>query len=584
MKLANRIFVSFFGVILVSVGVSAVTGAILISNAVRSEAMARVDLGLKEARAEIQSNLDALVLSARIHAQGLEQDLEGPVSPDIVSLVPGELSQFLRDHGVLSTGVPSGFLLLSAEELRRLGYRTTALQARATCSDGGLLCQFAIASGRRGTALVIQVLSGNEALVRRLQESLFGVETYGNKPFGTVTLFCRDVRVATTVIGPGGEVAIGTRVSGEVRDKVLERGETWLRRAFVVDEWYLSAYEPIRNPSGENIGILYVGVLEGKYTDLRNRTVGVLSALIVPMLGLAVVAAFLIARGIVRPLSGIVREAGRVGQGEFDGRMRLESLDREIRILAEAFHRMQEALKERERKLRQQNRDLDEANRDYQELLSFVTHELNNSIGSLLLNMSVLAEEVEGRMDADSRALVEQILRDVERFRDMVRNYLNLSRLEKGTLRYRPQDVDLRRRVVEPVLERLKRWIHHRGFELLWEWPEEVIVYGDPDLLDIVYSNFVVNALKYGREWIRFSAREERGSWVLGVANGGPPIPAEKIPLLFQKFSRLVKSDDGAGLGLYLVHRIVERHGGEAWCESDERQGTVFRIRIPHPA
>ena len=583
MKLANRIFISFFGIILLSVLVSAVTGAILISKAVRSEAIARVDLGLKEARSEIQNKLGSLSVSARIFAQGLEEQLEVPEAPDIVALYAEGLPQFLRDQGLDASGDQHGFLLLSSEELAQLGYRMSADQALATCADGRLLCQFAAAGGSRGTALVVRVLNGNEALVRELQGNLFGLEMYRDKPFGTVTIFCRDVRVATTVLGPGGRIAIGTRVSEEVREKVLERGETWLRRALVVDEWYLSAYEPIRDPGGRNIGILYVGVLERKYTDLRNRTIGVLSALIVPMLGLVLLAVFFIARGIVRPLSRIVRAAGRVGKGVFDGQVGSETADREIRILADAFHRMQQALKEREGKLKQRNRELDEANRDYQELLSFVTHELNNSIGSLLLNMSLLAEDADEHMDPDSRSLVDQVLRDVERFRDMVRNYLNLSRLEKGTLRYQPEDFDLRQRVIDPVVQRLQRWIRHRGFELSWDWPAQAVVHGDADLLDIVYSNFVVNALKYGRDWIRFTARREEQHWVLGVGNGGAPIPAEKIPLLFQKFSRLVQSDDGAGLGLYLVRRIVERHGGEVWCESGQARGTEFSMRIPAP-
>jgi len=580
-RLANRIFISFFGIILLSVAVSTIIGAVLISDAVRSEAMARVELGLKDARSEIQATLDSLSVSARIYAQGLESELEAPESPDFVSLHPGELPGFLRDHGLQGAPAQTGFLLLAPGELQQLGYGARPDQLRGACADGSLLCQFATATGRRGTAMAVQVLSGNEALVRGLQESLFGTQAYAGKPFGTVTVFCRDVRVATTVVGPEGELAIGTRVSEEVREKVLERGETWLRRAFVVDSWYLSAYEPLRNPAGRNIGILYVGVLERKYTDLRNRAMGFLSALIVPMLGMALLVVFLVARGLVRPLSRMVQTADRVGKGEFDSPVGPAAGDREIRMLTEAFHRMQQALKERERRLKERARELDEANRDYQELLSFVTHELNNSIGSLLLNLSLLAEDAGQRMDPDSRSLVNQVLRDVERFRDMVRNYLNLSRLEKGTLRYRPESFDLRRRVLQPVLDRLQRWIDHRGFEVLWEWPGEVVVYGDPDLLDIVYSNFLVNALKYGREWIRFTARREESSWVLGVGNGGEPIPGEKIPLLFRKFSRLVRSDDGAGLGLYLVRRILERHEGEVWCESGEERGTFFYARVP---
>ncbi len=100
-----------------------------------------------------------------------------------------------------------------------------------------------------------------------------------------------------------------------------------------------------------------------------------------------------------------------------------------------------------------------------------------------------------------------------------------------------------------------------------------MIVSAGAALLDIVFSNFIVNALKYGKDWIVFSARREGESWIIGVGNGGAPIPGEKIPLLFQKFSRLVGSSDGAGLGLYLVRRIAERHDGSVWCESETPAG-----------
>jgi len=188
-----------------------------------------------------------------------------------------------------------------------------------------------------------------------------------------------------------------------------------------------------------------------------------------------------------------------------------------------------------------------------------------------------------GELSGEQREVANLVLRDIERFRDMVKNYLNLSRLEKGTLRFNPTSIDVRSQVVEPVLERLSRWIRHRGVGIRWDWNGKAVVYGDSDLLGICYGNLIVNALKYGKEWIRFSAQPEAGGgwWVLGVANGGPPIPREKIDLLFRKFSRLVNSDDGAGLGLYLVREIIHRHGGEVWCESDEEEGTRFLMRLP---
>jgi signal transduction histidine kinase len=186
----------------------------------------------------------------------------------------------------------------------------------------------------------------------------------------------------------------------------------------------------------------------------------------------------------------------------------------------------------------------------------------------LMLNVALLAEDTEESLAVEDREILDQVVRDVERFRDMVRNYLNLSRLEKGTLHYHPEIVDVRQNVIEPLLERLHRWIAHSRFDIRWNWPESVKVFADAALLDIVFSNFIVNALKYGTDWLEFSAQREGERWILAVANGGTPIPAEKIPLLFKKFSRLVGSSDGAGLGLYLVQKIVEQHGGEVWCES----------------
>jgi two-component system NtrC family sensor kinase len=581
MRLGNRIALSFFAVILVATLASTLTGALLLSQALRGEALTRVQLNLKGARVRLAGELELLAVTVDLQAKGLAGRIAAPHPAEVSLLFPGLLPDALARKGLYGVGEEKGFLRFSLRELADLGVDTTRLARLPLSGDGELLCLFAARRGQAGHAVVLSMLNGNERLVRSMQENLFSSELYGTKPFGTVTVFCGDTRVATTVLGPDGKVATGTQVSPEVRRQVLEEGQTWLGRAFVVDEWYLSAYEPIRDPRGERIGILYVGVLEQKYQDIRTRSVYFLAALIVPILGLALVFGFFIVRGISRPLSRLVEASGQIASGNLDLPLAPLPAPHEIQVLSEAYTAMQGAIRDREKLLRTQNQELEQANRDYQELLSFVTHELNNSVGSLLLNVSLLEEEASGKIPRELDELVDQVLRDVERFRDMVKNYLNLSRLEKGTLRFSPARFDVRSRVIEPAVERMGRWMEHRHFQVLWDWPERVEVTADADLLDICYSNFVVNALKYGRDWIRFSARREGETWLLGVANGGTPIPAEKIPLLFRKFSRLVRSSDGAGLGLYLVRRILERHGGEVWCESSPEIGTRFVMKLP---
>ena len=581
MRLGNRIFLSFFAVILVATLASTLTGALLLSQALRGEALTRVQLNLKGARVRLAGELELLAVTVDLQAKGLAGRITAPHPAEVSLLFPGLLPDALARKGLYGVGEEKGFLRFSLRELADLGVDTTRLARLPLSGDGELLCLFAARRGQAGHAVVLSMLNGNERLVRSMQENLFSSELYGAKPFGTVTVFCGDTRVATTVLGPDGKIATGTQVSPEVRRQVLEQGQTWLGRAFVVDEWYLSAYEPIRDPRGERIGILYVGVLEQKYQDIRTRSVYFLAALIVPILGLALVFGFFIVRGISRPLSRLVEASGQIASGNLALPLTHLPAPHEIQVLSDAYTAMQGAIRDRENLLRTQNQELEQGNRDYQELLSFVTHELNNSVGSLLLNVSLLEEEASGKIPRELDELVDQVLRDVERFRDMVKNYLNLSRLEKGTLRFNPDRFDVRSRVIEPAVERMGRWMEHRRFQVLWDWPERVEVTADADLLDICYSNFVVNALKYGRDWIRFSARRDGESWLLGVANGGTPIPAEKIPLLFRKFSRLVRSSDGAGLGLYLVRRILERHGGEGWCESSPEIGTRFVMKLP---
>ncbi|GAH96509.1 unnamed protein product, partial [marine sediment metagenome] len=114
------------------------------------------------------------------------------------------------------------------------------------------------------------LLNRNYRLVDYVRDMVFEEKEYKGKPFGTVTIFQWDVRITTNVKEKDGSRAIGTRVSREVYEKVLENGKTWLDRAFVVNSWYISAYEPIYAPTNKIIGMLYAGVLEDKYVDIKN--------------------------------------------------------------------------------------------------------------------------------------------------------------------------------------------------------------------------------------------------------------------------------------------------------------------------
>lgn len=115
------------------------------------------------------------------------------------------------------------------------------------------------------------LLNRNYEIVDKVKDIVFKGEKYKGKEIGTVTIFQHDLRVSTNVADESGQRAIGTRVSQEVAQTVLKNGQPWIGRAFVVNHWYFAAYQPIRDIENRIIGMLYVGMLEKPYIDLRNN-------------------------------------------------------------------------------------------------------------------------------------------------------------------------------------------------------------------------------------------------------------------------------------------------------------------------
>ena len=117
------------------------------------------------------------------------------------------------------------------------------------------------------------LLNRDYEIVDQIKNIVFKDAKYKKKEIGTATIFLRDVRVSTNVFDKEGNRAIGTRVSAEVFDQVLEKGLPWIQRAFVVDDWYITAYEPIRDVEDRIVGILYVGMLESKYALMKEKLI-----------------------------------------------------------------------------------------------------------------------------------------------------------------------------------------------------------------------------------------------------------------------------------------------------------------------
>jgi two-component system NtrC family sensor kinase len=117
------------------------------------------------------------------------------------------------------------------------------------------------------------LLNRNYEIVDQIKNIVFKDATYKGKEIGTATIFMGDLRISTNVLDKEGNRAIGTRVMKEVYGQVFEKGIPWIQRAFVVDDWYITAYEPIRDIQENIVGILYVGMLESKYALMKEKLI-----------------------------------------------------------------------------------------------------------------------------------------------------------------------------------------------------------------------------------------------------------------------------------------------------------------------
>jgi two-component system NtrC family sensor kinase len=153
---------------------------------------------------------------------------------------------------------------------------------------------------------VIGVLTGgvllnrNYEIVDRIKNIVFKDAQYKGKEIGTATIFLGDLRISTNVMDKEGNRAIGTRVSREVYEQVLGEGLPWIQRAFVVDEWYITAYEPIRDVQDKIIGMLYVGMLESKYALMKERLILLFFFFSMSGMLIALTVSFILSYGMLR--------------------------------------------------------------------------------------------------------------------------------------------------------------------------------------------------------------------------------------------------------------------------------------------
>ncbi|MEM7507786.1 MAG: cache domain-containing protein [Pseudomonadota bacterium] len=574
-------------------------------------------VGFSEALAGTDETL-ASFLNQQREAQGLDFLIWG-------SLTDNDLPQPLQEVARASASdMPTGHLvLMGAQDIRqvsaplvsRAAIALVPTEAARTISrdveDRGMFILAAHRLGNGHAALIGgRLLNRNLDFIDTMNALVYRDETGEISRTGTTTLFLDDVRISTNVRLFEGSRALGTRVSEAVWQKVMETGETWLDRAFVVNNWYISGYVPLTDVSGNRIGMLYTGFLEEPFTAQRNATILTLIAAFIMVIGLSVPMFLWLARGIFAPLEQMTATMARAEEGDLNARIGTVAEKSEIGAVARHLDRLLDQVEERDAALRdyadnlndlveQRTEELKEANRKLEttfaqlvmseklasigEITAGVAHEINNPIAVIQGNLEVIRMGLTPQQLDELKTELDLVDAQTHRINIIVGKLLNFTRPDEmsdlNTLVDAAKAVDDALILVAPDLRKhaIETEVRHAPsprFRIVETELQQVIV------------NLTINAaqaMDMGGKLTILTGPAKRDE-VLGtqiqVRDTGPGIPADRLDHVFDPFMT-TKLGKGSGLGLSISQALITRVGGLISVDSAEGGGATFTVWVP---
>ncbi len=431
-----------------------------------------------------------------------------------------------------------------------------------------------------------QLLNGSNAFVDTVRDTVFQNEMYRGRSVGVATIFLGDTRISSNVFNPDGKRAIGTRASEKVRDYVLVDGRRWTDRAFVVSDWYLTAYEPITDIFNKRVGMLVTAVLEAKYRDVQQKVLTIFILITIAGMLVAIGMGSFLANRIMKPIRSLISASHEVSEGNFAPEIGPQSKD-EIGVLQKTFTEMLSSLRERDKAQRVESEIRllqSEKQASVGRLAAGVAHEINNPLTGVLTFTHMLLRRKD--INEEIRADLTTIAKATERVRTIVKGLLDFSR--QTVLAPEPTDInELVRSAVKLVENNALVKGVHLTFTPIEGLPVRKV---DRSAMQGVLLNIIMNALDATRAGgsilvttnLGYSASTMTEKRIeISVTDTGHGIPSENLDKIFDPFFTTKDVGQGTGLGLSVSLGIIERHGGSIQVQSTMGKGSTFTIWLP---
>ncbi len=440
------------------------------------------------------------------------------------------------------------------------------------------------------------LLNRNFEIVDKIKEIVHEKEIYKGREIGTATIFQNDLRISTNVKNQDGSRAITTLVSEEVFDAVLNRGERFVGDAFVVNAWYIAAYEPIRDVDNAIIGILYVGVLKQPFDDVLRNTLITFLGIALGGIILIVLVSIQLAKRISRPLKKLEETANKIADGEYRHDFTVHAPS-EIEHLASSLSKMAKDLEAEKRELEEWGNTLEkkveqrteEIRRIHSQmfrseklaslgkLAAGVAHEINNPLTGILTNSSLLLEDLAA--DDPRREDVEVMVNETIRCREIVKRLLDFAKQSKPQKKL--TDINS---LIENIILLVRNQASFRNIRIDKDLAADIPgIQADADQVQQVFINIVLNAAEAMTKggMLTITSRISRSKDFIEIIfkDSGPGIPEAMREKIFDPF--FTTKEHGTGLGLSISYGIIEQHGGTISVDSTPGEGSVFTIELP---
>lgn len=409
-----------------------------------------------------------------------------------------------------------------------------------------------------------------EQMVRDFQAGQDTAKRSGDEPYhARVTLLVFD-RNGQLVAGSGGATA---RVINWLElPGVRQAVETGLPvEAQLVglqtDQEYLYIAIPVLR-EGRLVGLVRMALIPAQLEGylVRNALVATLAA----ALALCLIINLIVAAGVGEPVRAMSSFAEAIGRGRFGEHLPARSRD-EVGVLAAQLNRMSDQLARTDQERR--------------EFLAAVSHELRTPVSNVQVTLESL---LSGAADepATRKRFLEAALGETQRLANLIRDLIDLARLEAGVVTMRHREVRLSE-IVQRLTAAVEPRLRERSLRLEAEIPPDLHVWGDPDRLLQVLMNLVENAIKFvpAGSAIRVAAFADRQETRITVSDQGPGVPEEDLPYIFERFYTADKSRargaTGTGLGLAIAKRIVDSHSGGIAVRTHPEGGAEFTVTLP---